>query len=910
MASANLKGIHVAHKTIETCADSLEKLLTPAVYTAFKSELKALNKEAHAILIESGLLLLRTGRIEAMETLLRAVNPTKTVDASFNHIWATFIISDLNREVAIEREVASISNPARRKTDNSKTKTASSFVNGGPSTSLVYLSSSIGSAISKYDVVPSADTLSQLVPLTLRMIPADLKSLRQEVVRQDTPKEEIAALQEEASQEASTHHDLTPSNTAEYLPTLNSVYASASPAMRRPIPIERSHKIVRDSLGPMWDLLKEFVTDLSLTNLVTLLRGFNAATLVVPTLFIVPHVARHARGNPDLASNAYYYALQTLCDDIRYDDVYKIYTKYLRPKDASHPTWSYILKEPRLLALILQGVSRASAATRVEKELLFEACLNHAALSSSALSSYCYAMSRDASVNVSELFSIYERCLSANEASSSDKASPAKLSSSTETSALPAQAFQHSTFMNHIFFGLSVRGAYTLAHQVLSEAWNRSSVISGHQVRLFLDRCIQARQVDLVDDLLNLMRPSNPVSLHRDASHGRHRSTTTSRKLPVQLVIPAQTYHDLFILDIFANNASALVQHITDYVTVESHALDRQLLQQILSSIARRGRSSLIEPALTAFKQFDVSPDVQNLNTVIKAFNTARDFEAAIGAFSAISKTYNLKPDGYSYAALVYTYAYSSNLDKAIDVLSEMEEAGTPISTPVFESLIEIASTTSLEKAEWLLEHMRSRNVPETVAVYKPLLLAYARDGNHEMFRQHLDHLVQASGLSLTPSLCISLIEALSILGDFKTLQEWLLPVMKREGIIIQLGIFGALLKAYYRLEKYDNAEKLLKDAPDLQLLRNRSGLAQTAFFPALRYLVANDLSRTWKLLEDIEKKCGVPVGQDMYATILEEAAESPNTNRRAEALEWMKKHLHPVEYEALQASLNSQSQS
>lgn len=890
MQQKTVSGTHATYRGVELIASEIEQKLTPAACATLKDLLAERDLPAWELVVRSAVLFLRTGRISGVNTLFEEVRSKRcSFQALYNSTWIKFMKDDINRDGDIEYWVKRHSQtPSEADTSKSSrfSPKASTFVEGGNSTSLTYLSNSISYAVLNHDVVPSDTTLSNLVLVTLRMIPADLKSLRQEVVHKSAPAHEMELLKEEASRdetsaEAAKHHDLTPSSETGYLSSLNSIYESNAPILRRPIPTTRSHKHVRDALGPMWDLLKEFSPELSLPNVVTLLRGFNKATLVTPTLFLLPQVARHTRGDPKTAAEGFYYALKTLCADVQYDEAYKVYCAYLRPKNAEHPTWKFVLEHRRLLSFVLQSVSRASAATRAEKEKLFELALTHNALTGDSLASFTYAMSRDATVSVKELSAIYERCRG-----------------------LPLERHE-ARFMNDIFFGFSARGAFNLAHSVLGDMWEKGATISAQSIRLFLERCIQARQVDLVEDIFNLMRPESPVDLYRDAKKGR-RSETTSRKLPVSLKVPAEAFQALLALDIQLNHPERFVQHITDYATVENYPLTRDLLIQLLSVAMQSGRVSLLSPILAAFEEkAGITPDLRALNAMIGVHVRARDAQGALERFASIKKL-GMEANEFTFVALMRVRALSS-IDAAIDILTEMKEANVPATAAIFEALLDVIAPGSSEKAEWMLAHMEDIGVKPTLGVYKPILTAYAKAGNGAMFQQHLKHIVESSGLPLEPFFCASLIDSLALLGDFESLHNWLLPIMRREGIELSLKMVGQLLLAYYRLDKPELAEEILKDLPSRHRVQTQAKLASIVFLPSLRYLALHDLPRAWKLIDIMEKQCGVPVGQDMLTAILTET-ETPNSTRRAEALAWMKENLHPLEFQALENTVKAQS--
>lgn len=840
------------------------------------------------VTIGSTVLFLRTGRTDAANKLLEDVTSDRCrLPALYNAVWIKYIKEDVNRDDDIDHWLNDPKPEAASSDKGQGSKRTSTYVYGGSPMSINYLSNSISHAVLKHNVVPSDTTLTNLVLFTLRMIPADLKSVRQQVVNKSTAQHEMDSLKEEASRddktvETSKYHDLAPPSDTGYLSSLNSIYESNIPIVRRPIPVDPSHKHARHALGPIWELLKEFISDLSLSNLVTLMRGFNKATLITPTLYLLPHIARHARGDPKTAAEGYYYALKTLVADVRYEDAYALYRDYLRPKNAEHPTWTFVLEHKRLLGLTLQGVARSAAATREEKEKLFNIAHANNALTGDALASYAYAMSRDASVRVTDLSSIYDRCRD-----------------------LPLE--KHTArFMNDIFFGYSARGAFNLAHQVLSDMWERGATISGHSVRLFLDRCVSTRQIDLVEDVLQLMRPANPYHLHRDVKFGR-KSETTSRRLPVVLSVPVETYEALLIVDIRINDVKHFQQHLDDYVAVEKYTLTRALLKDLLAVAAQLGRAQFISPILSAFQNANILPDLRTMNTVLYTYAQARDAETAIGWFESF-KQKGMAADEFTYAALARLYAKSFNVDKAIDVLTEMEDANVPITPIIFEALVEALAPISLEKAEWIIAHMESIGVKPSLGLYKALLTGYANAGNIQMFQQHLHYVIESSGLPLAPFFCNSLIDSLSLLGDFESLQEWLLPVMKREGIEMSFHTLGSLLLAYYRLGKHDLVEETLKDLPNRHRLQSQARYASVVFLPSLRYLALNDLPRAWNLIETMQKQCGIPVGQDLLASMLS-VLDSPNSSRRAEALAWMKANLHPTEFEALERTIKTQPQ-
>ena len=867
----------------------MEEKLTPAVRKMIKKELESVWVEARVFAIDTAILFLRLNRVDAAHSLLSDVStPSNTLNSLLNDVWSKFVRLDLNREEFIkesikERKLEPKEDPftVYDKSDSeSSDKPAKSdflfpFVEGEASASIVYVASSIRKAILEHNVVPSKSTMASIVLLTLRMIPADLKSLRQDILKKKNSNEAVMKAKLEIDQGDTSYSDLAPPDDGGLLPTLKSVYDKAEPAPRRILPYDQSHHIVRQTLGPIWDLLKTLEDDLSLDNLTTLLRGFNKATLVTPTLHLLPQVARHARGDTKLATSAYTYALKTLIDDIRYDDVYNVYTQHLRPADESHIAWTFVLKSPELLNLLLQGISRSPLTPSNIRDQLFELTFKAKALTGDSLRSYTYAASRDVNISVRDLELILRKCRSLN--------------------------FQKHelNYMNDIFFGMQARGAFNVALEVLNDMWTAGATIYGNTTRLFLDRAIYARQPDIVEGILGIMRPPKPVSLTFERNEHKV-STTSSINLPVNLEITPLSYNALFELDIYMNDVKAFLRHIADYKNVGLR-LDISLLHHLLAYTAQQfGRSSFVEPIFSCFKKGKVRLDITAINHALCIYNRARDYKATIELFGKINTVHGLVPNESSFAHLATAYAHSDNLDRALDVISDMRAVNVSVTAEFFEHLIEAVAPTSLERAEWLLNYMQSKSIKVTPGVLKPLFSKYAATGNAVMFKQHLDYLLDMSNLRLDTRFASSLIDSVSILGDFEMLQKRVLSALRLQHFNMDHNVLGHLVIAYLRLGKTDIAHKTILDLSTLPNLGSQSKLANLVFLPALRYLAMNSLAQTWNMLYTMEKKCGVPAGQNIYLAIIEGAAASDDPTARNYALEFIRGHLHPTEYVSL----------
>lgn len=857
-------------ETVHTLTDELNAALSPNTLVVLQKELSRKNEDVHDLVVRMATLYLRTNETHRMETLLTSLASGDQLSVLFNRTWKNFIELDLDQEDAILNKVFKLQQGKARSTY------LHSFVEGGNYASLDIIANSIRSAIINHEISPNIDTLCGIMLATLRNIPADLKSLRQEILHRETAKRNLEVANDEEGAEQS-HHDLTPSNTVEFIPRLKSVYEPNAPIVRRPIPIERAHKLVRDALGPIWELLKQSAGKLSGTQMVMLLRAFNRATLVTPTLYLVPYIkdAKNIRIG-DLSAKAFTYALATLNDDVRYEEGYDIYRKYLASDEPNLVLHKWASQSKSLIEQTLHTVSRASLATRSEKEALFKLARKVPHISGAPLAGYCYAMSRDASVTSTELFELFQKTRKASK-----------------------WLKRHNLrFLNELFFGLSARGAFQLAHEVLSEMWQNDATISANAVRNFLERCAQSHQPELVEDILALMRPENPVTSYSDTKFGRN-SATTTRSLPARLRVSPLSYGAIFQLDMQRNDIKRFSQHLNDFQNIDEHRLDRSLFQSLLSLAAKYANADFIDPIVNAFKSAGIALKVDEANAVCHVYNKMRKSSDAIEYIKSFAER-GLTPNEATFANLAFAYAQFYNPDAALDVLNEMEAAGIAPTSYIFEALISILAPGSVERAEWILQHMDNYGVKPTLRVYEPLLLSYATSGNAEMFFHHAVPLIDAHRTMLPVEFCHTLIVSIGRLGDFSALQAWILPELQREELSKNFLLYGQLVLVYYRINRDDLVEETLKALNERSQMRNLAYAGTLVFKPALRYLAVTDLSRCWNLLNIMQNTCTVPLGHDLLASIIETVAQLPDPAPQAEALEWMRTHLHPMEYKSL----------
>jgi hypothetical protein len=866
-------------------APQLDEVLTHDVLRLLSGDLRASPAKTQTLCIEIGILYLRAGRHEAANQFVAEVAPKRDLEILFNHVWNHYVTADVRRDEELATKLTG--REFSTSTQSDKTRLYD-FTHAGSPGSLTTLASSIASAIEKYDVTPSTSTLTSIMLLTLRMLPADLKTLRQHIVRKETPREQLEEWKNKLDSEkrkgkpSLSKINLLPSNAVQYVPTLNSVYQRSPAPLKRPIPIEKSHLIANSALEPIWDLLKPNLSELTPSMLLALAKAFNKATLSLPALQLVPVLEKlekpfltEERGS---VYTIYENVLETLCNDVEFDEVYRVYKSQFY--DKSKKTYiPQIANQRKLVSLLLQGISRSPKATRGEKDELYQLTETMKYITPAALSSYCYSLARTVEVSAKALYEIVEHQSGKN----FDR--------------------HNLRYLNEIFFGLSVRGSFALAHQVLSEMWIKGSVINAQAIDLFLDRCLASGQPDLVKDILALMRPSQPIKLHGE--NGK-RSITTSKQLPVHLSLSKEQYLPIFTLYARFNRVEDFKKALDEYTTLDGHTIDRTLLRRLLHVCLDQSAVSCIELLISTFKQLGLSLGITEANEILLTFQKARQIEKFNNFFDSMPSL-GITPDERSYAAKVHSLRQSFQVDLAIEILEEMQAAGVEATATIFEALIFVLVPISVEKAEWVLQHMHSLNVPPTLRVYQPLLKEYAHQQNEAMFQQHLDFATQSTGLPLNPVFCRTVASCLSTLNKTDLIDEWLIPLMKREGVdVSDYSFVSSVLAAYYHTGKDEAAEKLVLSLENLKDLPKRAVTVQRLFGPALAELAQNSLQRTRRLFKFLRTSCGIPLSHNLYATVVESLSHLPDTSQKEAALAWIESEMHPTEYKAFTKSISA----
>jgi hypothetical protein len=887
-------------------ADRVEQILTPETLKKISQELKGDDK-FYRLIVNVGVLLLRCDRVETLDNFVSKICLTRRARTeTFNSIWRHYINADVHTE----------ENIAFRLSLGKTTEYMHEYGAKKAAGSLISVSQSVSKAIIRHKIVPDELTVANLILLTLRLLPADLMALRKEVIREPISEaakkvvkntaegpsssyrdatsssdsstlfeDNIVYFSEELSdanqknkkaEPTASHHDLTPTNTTELLPDISSIYGTPAAAHRRPIPVEKAHKAMREALSPLWDILKPMSGKLEERTLHTLLTAFNKSTLVLPTIHLLTHLNKY-HDKPTVA-NSYAIGFATLCDDVQYEAVHEIFKKQLVDPETGQ-MFEFVRNSKSLLAAILQGISRAPAATAQEKDMIYALAVESRAMTPEALANYCYALARNGDVPSSRLYSLSE----------------------LDTTHWKKHQLK---YLNEIFWGLAMRGSLHLAHKVLELMWSRGSVISVRNLLAHLERCIHAEQSELVDKLMNYIRPSSTIKLHW-ANRGEV-SATTSSALPIYVPLSDSLHNDLLDHYIKIGDGQGLKSSLQAY-RAESGEMDPLvLLRRLLSKCAKNGKPDLAIMLLGAFADIGIDITVTEANLILKSFNRAKKADEAVKFFRSFS-SHSIRPNEESFVELAYSRGIQSNTLLVLEVMDEMSAAGVRPNLLIYNTLITVLAPISLEHAEWVLQNMQDRGLTPNLESYSPLMRQYAKLGNQNMFQHHFDHIIHETNLPFDIHFCQVLLEEYTALGDFQAITEKLLPIMKRDDIQKDTRFLSTLAVSFCRFGRDDLADEVITKLPLKSSIQLRPRSINYVFTPIIEYLASQSLERTWRMIALMENKYGVAVGLNLYRTIMKVVSEQGTSEeKRTEAMNWISSHLHPEEFANLKKSLST----
>ncbi|KAL4722824.1 hypothetical protein ACLX1H_010062 [Fusarium chlamydosporum] len=109
-------------------------------------------------------------------------------------------------------------------------------------------------------------------------------------------------------------------------------------------------------------------------------------------------------------------------------------------------------------------------------------------------------------------------------------------------------------------------------------------------------------------------------------------------------------------------------------------------------------------------KQYNVQPDLDNWNMLLKAYMRANDYDGVLDLFDQISSRF--KPDSYTYAHVMAMSSKKGDLETTLEYFTKSQQAGVPISKEMGLALVVAYGRNSqLFEAESLCVEMTRRKI-------------------------------------------------------------------------------------------------------------------------------------------------------------------------------------------------------
>ncbi|KAK3224082.1 hypothetical protein Dsin_011107 [Dipteronia sinensis] len=179
---------------------------------------------------------------------------------------------------------------------------------------------------------------------------------------------------------------------------------------------------------------------------------------------------------------------------------------------------------------------------------------------------------------------------------------------------------------------------------------------------------------------------------------------------------------------------------------IESHKKDPKITQEpFLSTLIRSyGQAGMFDHAMRTFDQMEelgTPRSVISFNALLSACIQSKLFDKVPVLFNEIPTKYDFCPDKISYGLFVKSYCETASIDKALELLNEMETKGIEVTavtfTTVFNSLYKYGKT---EEAEKFWSEMVKKGFELDVAAYNVRIMN-VQGGEPEKLKELIDEM-------------------------------------------------------------------------------------------------------------------------------------------------------------------------
>merc|ERR1740129_996085 len=159
-----------------------------------------------------------------------------------------------------------------------------------------------------------------------------------------------------------------------------------------------------------------------------------------------------------------------------------------------------------------------------------------------------------------------------------------------------------------------------------------------------------------------------------------------------------------------------------------------------------------------------IGRDTCDYHTVIKGYCREGRLNKAFGVLKQMQASRNCRPDSATYNTLIDACATRELHDSGMNLLEDMEQASLPVTTTTLVSVMKLAGTSNLEKAEWLAESLSKKHgIRLGASVYNRLILVSTATEQWEKSFQILRRMMEARespDSSIYTRLIMALLEA------------------------------------------------------------------------------------------------------------------------------------------------------
>jgi pentatricopeptide repeat domain-containing protein 1 len=222
----------------------------------------------------------------------------------------------------------------------------------------------------------------------------------------------------------------------------------------------------------------------------------------------------------------------------------------------------------------------------------------------------------------------------------------------------------------------------------------------------------------------------------------------------------------------------------------------------MLHMLARRG---MVEDTAALFAEMPTSEKHVGLyNVMMKMYIEAKRFTEALMIYE-IMKANALKPDGYTYSALVETYYLLKQQKEVLDILQEMESLKLVPTMTTYLYGIKILSLYYTKSAYYYFEQMASIYAAELTLKNFNLIISGFVERRFEMYALNVYN--KMVSLNIKPDL-ITYVMLITSLCRRKnsTKVQWLLSKMEEAKIAPDEHIYTSIISMYSRLKMLPEA--------------------------------------------------------------------------------------------------------